>query len=177
MIIFTEPLRPSNALIPSIRFHDLRVCVTPCRIGQRAPALAIIALLSLASAVSHAQQSVRQIAERALPSVVMLVLHDQNGQPRSLGSGFIVGDGLVVTNLHVVGKATSGIGKIVGKAESFNLGGFLFVDVPHDLVLQYFDGLKAPSLQLADSKTTFLGDEVLAVGTRRGWKERSLMEW
>ena len=37
----------------------------------------------------------RQIAQKALPSVVLLVMEDANGQSVSLGSGFFVSDGVI----------------------------------------------------------------------------------
>ena len=41
----------------------------------------------------------REIARDSFPSVVMLIMEDSNGQPLSIGSGFFIGEGIIVTNL------------------------------------------------------------------------------
>ncbi len=57
--------------------------------------------------------SVREIANKVLPSVVLIITQDENGNPISQGSGFVFGSGLVVSNLHVFERATNAIVKNV----------------------------------------------------------------
>ena len=44
----------------------------------------------------------QDIAEKALSSTVVLVVKDKNGKLIKYGSGFVIDDGKVVTNYHVV---------------------------------------------------------------------------
>ena len=46
--------------------------------------------------------SPREIAEKVMPSVVLLMMQDQNGQPLAMASGFVVSDGIVATNFHAI---------------------------------------------------------------------------
>ncbi len=58
--------------------------------------------LIIAGVPSADAQTVQQIAKKAFESTVLLVMEDTNGQPISLGSGFLVRDGEIASNLHVV---------------------------------------------------------------------------
>src|SRR6185369_3088190 len=51
-------------------------------------------------------KSVEQIVEAARPSLVVVVFAGRDGKQQGLGTGFVVGaDGLIATNLHVLGEA------------------------------------------------------------------------
>src|SRR5882762_5980397 len=66
-------------------------------------------------------RSAQDIAKKAFPSTVLLVLEDANGQPLSLGSGFFVRDGEVVTNLHVVEGGARGHARIIGQKTKYDI--------------------------------------------------------
>src|SRR6266496_2884606 len=61
--------------------------------------------------------SAREIAAKVLPSVVLILTQDENGLIIAQGSGFVIGPGLVVTNLHVFERASSAIVKNVATGE------------------------------------------------------------
>jgi S1-C subfamily serine protease len=132
----------------------------------------VIALVGLISDVmysSRAQaQSAREIAQRAIPSVVMLVMEDTNGQPSSLGSGFFVREGIVATNMHVIKGAVKGYAKIVGQKTKYDISGIVGADSVRDLVLLSIKDATAPSLELGDSSRVAIGDEVYVIGNPRG---------
>jgi hypothetical protein len=113
-------------------------------------------------------QKAQQVAQSTFPSVVLLVMEDDNAQPVSLGSGFFVREGVVATNLHVVGASVRGYAKLVGQNSKVDIAGFVAVDPAHDLVLLAVTGMKAPSLSLGDSSRVAVGDEVFAVGNPQG---------
>jgi S1-C subfamily serine protease len=129
--------------------------------------LALVAPLSLQLGLCQ-PKSARQIAQEAFPSVALLVMQDSNGQPTSLGSGFVIRDNLVVTNRHVIGGASSGYGRLVGENRKYEIAGTVAVDAAHDLAILALHGLKAPALAIGDSNQTAAGDEVYAVGNPEG---------
>ena len=113
-------------------------------------------------------KSPRQIAQEAFPSVVLLVMQDSNGQPTSLGSGFVLRDGIVATNHHVITGAPSGYCKVVGKNMKYEIAGTVGMDEAHDLAIVAVNGLKAPPMPIGDSSQVAVGDEVFAVGNPQG---------
>jgi S1-C subfamily serine protease len=113
-------------------------------------------------------KSARQIAQEAFPSVVLLVMQDSNGQPTSLGSGFVLRDGIVATNHHVITGAASGYCRVVGKNMKYEVAGTVGIDETHDLAIVAVNGLKAPAMPVGDSSQVAVGDEVFAVGNPQG---------
>lgn len=113
-------------------------------------------------------KSPRQIAQEAFPSVALLVMQDSHGQPTLLGSGFVLWEGLVVTNRHVIAGASSGYCKLVGQSAKYEITGTAAVDDAHDLAILAVRGLKAPALAVGDSNQVAVGDEVYAVGNPEG---------
>lgn len=95
-------------------------------------------------------------------------MQDSQGQPASLGSGFVLRDGQVVTNLHVISGAASGYARLVGKDLKYDISGTFATDDIHDLTVLAVSGLKAPALPIGDSAQIAVGDEVYAVGNPRG---------
>src|SRR6266436_9762914 len=91
-------------------------------------------------------QTARQLAQDTFPSVVLLVMQDANGQPVSLGSGFFVTEGVIVTNLHVVRGASSGQVKIIGQMKTYPIAGIVGINPNADIVLLDITGAKAPPL-------------------------------
>ena len=128
--------------------------------------LSTICILGL-NGITEAKVS-RDIAKQAFPSVVMLVMEDDNGQPLSLGSGFFVREDIVATNLHVVEGAAGGYAKMVGKKQKYDITGYVAIDRKMDLVLLKINKIKAPAITLGDSSKIAVGDEIFAVGNPKG---------
>lgn len=99
-----------------------------------------------------------QIAERALPSVVLV------RGPDRIGTGFIAGpDGRVATNLHVIyGAAALELqlpdGRVLRDLE------VMAIDEGHDLAVLRARGLTLPALPLGDSNQAKAGERVVAIG-------------
>lgn len=130
--------------------------------------ISLLGLLSLFIYVPSGAQSVRDLARKTFPSVVLLVMQDANGQPVSLGSGFFVADGIIATNMHVVRGASSGQAKLVGQKKTYGLSGVVAIDTQADLVLLRVSDAHAHELSLGDSKEVAVGDTVYAIGNPEG---------
>lgn len=128
----------------------------------------VIGLATLSCCSMALAQSAREVAKKVSPSVVLLVAEDKNGQPLAMGSGFVVKDGVVATNLHVLEHASRGYAKLAERKEKFNIAGTVAIDAARDIALLAVEDIKAPALSVGDSKQLAVGDEVYAVGNPRG---------
>jgi S1-C subfamily serine protease len=138
-------------------------------LNRQYAALAFIVVFSLrGNALPPQAQNAHEIAQKAFPSVVMLVMDDKNGNPLTLGSGFFVRDGVIATNMHVIEGAEGGHAKLIDQKTEFNIRGIVGRDAAHDLVLLAVDDAKSPALALGQSAEVGVGDEVYAVGNPLG---------
>ena len=113
-------------------------------------------------------QSAREIADRTLPSVGLVTIYDSNGTPLSLGSCFVVGEGIVATNLHVIKGGTTAT-VIFGSQSSENkVESVLAVDEERDLALLKVSTSELRPLTVADSSNVGTGDRIYAAGNPRG---------
>ncbi len=114
-------------------------------------------------------EAVAGVVDSVGPSVVHLGVIGEAG-PRGSGSGVIVaGDGLILTNSHVVENAR----RIqVQLADGGRLGARVLGDDPHtDLaVVRTESSPDAPSANLADSKRVRVGQLAIAIGNPLGFQ-------
>ena len=109
----------------------------------------------------------QEIAEIAFDSTVHLAFADAQGN-RWTGSGFVVQDGHIATNYHVVDNMWIGSAKLVGKEEIYPVEKILNIDKERDLARIKVAGIDAPALPLGDSDTVQIGDKVYVAGNPRG---------
>ena len=109
----------------------------------------------------------REIAKKIFPSTVLIVVQDVNSQPLALGSGFIVGDGKIVSNMHVVEGGAGGYVKLLGKEGKHEIKGILAKREDLDLVLLSVSGLPTNSVKLGTSNLE-IGDAIFACGNPKG---------
>lgn len=131
----------------------------------------VVAWIVIWTAVAESQslaQTPREIAEKAMPSVVALVMEDADGRAVAQGSGFVVSAGVVATNWHVAEGAARGYAKLLNSDDRFQIAGIVASDEARDLVLLAVDGLAAPPLPIADSNSAAVGDAVFVLGSPRG---------
>ena len=110
------------------------------------------------------EQTVQQIAQKALASTVYLRGYDVDGKELGAGSGFFVGTDKVATNHHVIKGTVSIYAKIVGEEEWYVVESITATDETHDLAVLKLSGITAPALPLTDSDAVQVGDSVYAVG-------------
>jgi len=99
-----------------------------------------------------------QIAERSLPSIVLIQAGDR------LGTGFLIWqDGRIATNLHVIIGAPSIVVKLPD-GRDFSRVEVLAVDERHDLAVIRIPVRGLPALSLGDSDKVKAGERVVAIG-------------
>ncbi|OGX68099.1 MAG: hypothetical protein A2189_00610, partial [Paenibacillus sp. RIFOXYA1_FULL_44_5] len=101
-------------------------------------------------------------------SAVLIDVYDQNDQSIAQGSGFIAGNGLIVTNYHVVEGGRSFT--ITDQDEKqYDIEGIVKYDADLDLaVLKPSDPLTLPSLNLGSYADAHVGQSVVAIGSPEG---------
>ena len=109
----------------------------------------------------------QEIAQTALGSTVLLVIKRSWGRS-SLGSGFVVHDGQIATNYHVIKGIRSGYAKLVGGTTEYAIETILAVDKERDLAIVKVTGIRAPTLPLGDSDAVQIGDIVYVAGNPQG---------
>lgn len=119
------------------------------------------------------EKSPQEIADAALPSTVLLEMKDANGQPHGSGSGFLVGEGEIVTNFHVVERAEEGTAKLFNQSERYEIEGYTALNVDNDLiVLKIKDPdqtiIDTSPLPLGNSDNVRHGDPIYAFGNPGG---------
>jgi len=95
-------------------------------------------------------------------------MEDANRQPLSLGSGFLVRDTEIASNLHVVEGAAKGYAKLVGEKTKYDIEGITAVDPERDLVMLRISGGPFQPLPLGNSDAVQVGESVYAVGNPQG---------
>ena len=109
-------------------------------------------------------QTIYKIAE---DSTVHLGFTDAKGN-RWTGSGFVIRDGQIVTNHHVVDNMWIGSAKLVGKEYLYPIETILDIDKERGLAIIKVAGIGAPALPLGDSDTVQIGDAVYVAGNPQG---------
>ena len=157
-LLFARDLGSESPPIP-----DLGVAVSDIKFG-RMPALHVPNLQSTQTPTSSVAPPVATsrsaIIEAALPAVVRVDCAN------SFGSGFFVGESLVVTNRHVVASC----GRIVVATHGGqSYGATLLKDAPEaDLALLRVSGRSTDILSLGDETMTPIGADVVVIGTPEG---------
>ena len=110
----------------------------------------------------------REIANKVLPSVVLIITQDENGNPISQGSGFVFASGLVVSNLHVFERATNAIVKNVKTGEISKAIEVVGMNAKEDICVIRIDNAKFPVLPLGNSSSIETGDEIYVASNPKG---------
>ena len=126
-----------------------------------------LALFLLISMPAHSQTA-KEVAKKCLPSTVSIIILDKHQQPLSLGSGFIVSKGRIVTNYHVIeggygGYILTGINQTKHKIE-----GYTVIDKSKDLAIIDVPTLLDSPLSIEYQKKMEIGERIYAIGSPRG---------
>lgn len=112
--------------------------------------------------------SARQVVDKVMPSVVLVVTQDNRGETISQGSGFVYKPGLVVTNLHVLKRASRAYIRSVGKEINYKVAKVVAIDARHDLCILQVDEKVLPPVVINAKSNPAIGDEVFAFGNPKG---------
>ena len=116
----------------------------------------------------------QEIAKTTLRSTVHLGMFDAQGNLLSTGSGFVIRNGRIATNYHVIEDISRGLArglvKLVGKEEVYAVEAILVVDKERDLAIVKSAEIDVPALPLGDSDTVQTGDKVYVAGNPRGFE-------
>jgi S1-C subfamily serine protease len=107
------------------------------------------------------------IAKKVMPSVVLIVAEDGNGQMLGLGSGFFISKNVVATNFHVIEGSSRGYIKLLNGQKKINIDGIVGVDKVHDLALLSVN-YDSPLLFLGEFDSVEVGQNIYAVGNPKG---------
>ena len=112
--------------------------------------------------------SIEKLVESARKSVVVITFRGRDGGREGLGSGFVVtADGLIATNLHVIGEARP-IAVQTFDGRRYDVTAIEASDREADLALLRIAARELSPLALGDSSTLKQGQAVVALGNPRG---------
>ena len=118
--------------------------------------------------------TVQELAVAAKKSVVVVTFRGRDGERQGLGSGFIISpDGLIATNLHVIGEARP-ISVELLDGRKFDVTAIEATGRAHDLAILRIDARDLPALPLGNSDELQEGQPVVAIGNPVGL-ERSVV--
>ncbi|GAB2945803.1 hypothetical protein GCM10027203_56370 [Nonomuraea fastidiosa] len=121
-------------------------------------------------ATNRAPDSVAGVAARVLPSVVSLEVGNGSNTEGASGSGFVIKNGYVVTNNHVVSLAAQGGEiRIMFNNRKTTTGRIVGRDPGSDLaVIKPEETFGTPEITLGNSDQVVVGDPVIAIGSPLG---------
>jgi hypothetical protein len=109
-----------------------------------------------------------QLFERLAPSVWTVETLDARNQPLSLGSAVVIGPGSLVTNCHVLAKAS----RVVVSRDNVSYGAALeHPDPERDLCMLRVRNFTAPAVAIGSVDGLRVGSRVYAIGSPRGLEQ------
>lgn len=126
-----------------------------------------LASLLLAAGPAGAQEGIAALHKQARESVFLLRVFDAGGTEIGTGTGFLVQDGIVVTNHHVVDQAFR-VEVVLTDERKIQASGIIALDADNDLALLRLPPVALRPLPLAGSKTVEPGDRVIVLGSPLG---------
>lgn len=128
----------------------------------------VLALAGPVRADDGATQSPQAIARSAFPSVALVVMREEGTQKVSQGSGFFVGEDLLVTNYHVIAGSTTGWVRAIGQDRQIVVAGVVGEDRTRDLAVLKLRDAGGPALPLGRIATLSIADKLYAIGNPQG---------
>jgi len=138
------------------------------KVGMK-KSLLILLIFGLASLVTlTANAAPQDVAKALFPKTVLITVNDPAGRPLSLGSGFVLKKGYIISNFHVVEGAGSGFVRRIGDKTKYKITGVAAKDKVRDLVVLAVEGMNEDGVLLSKRESAEVGETVFAVGNPRG---------
>lgn len=113
--------------------------------------------------------SVKTLAAKLRPSIVVITYAGRDGTEQGLGTGFVIDkSGLIATNLHVIGEARP-ISVQTADGKSLAVKSIHASDRALDLAILQVDATELPPLPLANEKPD-TGESIVVMGNPHGLK-------
>lgn len=117
------------------------------------------------SITAYAAPSAKEVFSKASPSIVVIAVFDENKRQIGSGSGVVIERGKVVTNWHVIERAST----VTVKRKDVNYTAQVLSDRrDRDLALLSVQGLESPPVGVSSIRTVEVGQPVYAVGAPAG---------
>lgn len=126
--------------------------------------LCSLVVLSLTSMAAHAKTA-SEVFESVSASIVVVKTFDSRGQETGLGSGVVLGEGVIVTNCHVI-EGTTKFQVVLGKNKYMATS--RHSDWERDVCTLSVKGLKAPAVNKGSTSRLKVGARVYAIGAPQG---------
>lgn len=111
-----------------------------------------------------------EIVKRASPAVVLIEVYDSQMRPTGKGSGFFVsGDGLIVTNKHVIANAYRIRARRIDGA-TFGIEQVVFTPKDVDLAVLKSNAKDCAYLEIAGDPRPAIGSKIVVVVNPLGWE-------
>jgi len=118
--------------------------------------------------VSTYGQTAVDIAKMSINSIVSIVTLDNISQPLGHGSGFIIDNETIVTNVHVIEGSSSAYVLLNGQTKKYQVNGYVAIDRANDLVILKVSGISGGKLPLGSENLPDIGERIYAVGNPKG---------
>jgi len=114
------------------------------------------------------EKSVEQLTALVRKSVVVVSFTGRDGKTKGMGSGFVISsDGLIATNLHVIGEARP-IFVETADGKKYKVQSIHATEAQVDLAVLKIDARNLPALPLGDSDNLKQGERIVALGNPQG---------
>lgn len=113
-------------------------------------------------------QSAIEIAKKGINSTVSIVVSDKNLQPLGYGSGFIIDDEFVATNVHVIEGGSSAYVLKNGEQKRYAVSGYVAIDRLNDIVILKVSELHGNKLPFGSMTFPEIGEKIYAIGNPKG---------
>ena len=135
---------------------------------RRTLAAACLVVHGFASAQGVDPVPPEQLFERLAPSVWTVETFDGTNRPLAMGSAVVIGPGSLVTNCHVLAKAS----RVVVARDNVSYGATLeHPDPERDLCLLKVRNFTAPAVTVGQLEGLKTGARVYAIGSPRGLEQ------
>jgi serine protease Do len=112
--------------------------------------------------------SVEEVVKHAKPSVVVITMTGRDGKQQGLGTGFVISpDGLIATNLHVIGEARP-VAVQTHDGRSLEVTEVHASDRQLDLAILRVKADDLSPLEVGDSDKAAQGEQLVVLGNPRG---------